>query len=87
MPLLDEAVRVYPNPTSGEISIVGLPSTRRYLYEVYTFVGQKVTEGSIQGESTIKLSTLMSGKYIFLLKSEEGNEVLHARLLVLKWAD
>ena len=82
MPEAQEALLIYPNPSSGVVSIKGLSSTKKYFYKVYTLVGQEVLSGIIDNKSTVNLSRLSSGQYIFVLGDEAGSEVLRARLLV-----
>ena len=78
-----EAPRMYPNPTSRELRFVGLSSARRYVYKIYSLVGQKVLSGSLHSRR-LDLRALSSAKYILVLEDEKGNEVLRAGLLILK---
>ena len=78
-----DALRVYPNPTSGDVRFAGLSSTHRYLYSVYALVGQEILSGTLH-RSSLDVSTLANGQYLLVLKGEDGNELLRTRMLVLK---
>ena len=75
---------LYPNPTLGVVSIEGLSSARRYLYKVYSLVGEEILSGKLGSSAVIDLSELSSGQYILVLKDEEGGRLLRRKLLLLK---
>ena len=75
---------LYPNPTLGVVSIEGLSSARRYLYKVYSLVGQEALSGKLGSSAVIDLSELSSGQYILVLKDEKGGSLFRRRLLLLK---
>ena len=83
VPKSSDVIRVYPNPTSGEVQISNLP-TGRYTYCVYSVVGRKVLSGYLSESRSINLTVLSSGQYILVLSSEESNEVIRTRLLIVK---
>ena len=76
-------VGVYPNPTFGEVRFTGLLPTHRYVYKVYSLLGQEMRSGTIE-YSRLDVSSLKDGQYILVLRTENSNEVLHTTLLVQK---
>lgn len=71
---------LYPNPTSGEVSIENLdPGFAKF--QVLSMEGKVVNEFSLQNSKVMDLSGLPAG--IWLLKFSNQNEVLTRRLL--KW--
>ena len=77
-------VHVYPNPSSQEISFTNLSSARKYVYRVYSIVGQQVAKGTLKGRDPVSLSTLSAAQYILVLQEEGGKELLRTRLLLLE---
>ena len=73
----------YPNPTLGEVCVANL-LTGRYTYRIYSLLGREVLRGHLSGSCSIGLTVLSFGQYILVLRSGEGEEVLHTRLMVLK---
>ena len=84
VPLSSEGdVRVYPNPTSGQLHFKGLLAGGRYVCDLYSLVGQKVLSSVVRAGDTMDTSTLSSGQYILILQAE-GRELLRTRLLVVR---
>lgn len=66
-------ISVFPNPSSGFITVQGLDIDSRTEYEVYSMRGQIVATGIIQGaQEVIDFSNLQDGLYIFRLNSTDG---------------
>ena len=84
VPKHEDGLRMYPNPTSGRVRVVGLLTTRRYTYKVYSIVGQEVLSGTLGNSAMIDVSELSSSQYVLVLEDEESSEVLRTRLLLLK---
>ena len=76
-------IRVYPNPTSGELYFVNLSHNSTYMYKLYSLLGQEMRSDVLRG-STIDVSDLEEGQYILVLWSEESAELLRTRLLILR---
>ena len=76
-------IRVYPNPTSGELHFVNLSHNSTYMYKIYSLLGQEMRSDVLRG-ATIDVSDLEEGQYILVLWSEESDELLRARLLVVR---
>ena len=84
VPLSSEGdVRVYPNPTSGQLHFKGLLAGGRYVCDLYSLVGQKVLSSVVRAGDTMDTSTLSSGQYILILQAE-GRELMRTRLLVVR---
>ena len=84
VPLSSEGdVRVYPNPTSGQLHFKGLLAGGRYVCDLYSLVGQKVLSSVVRAGDMMDTSTLSSGQYILILHAE-GRELLRTRLLVVR---
>ena len=83
VPTTEESLGVYPNPTSQEVRFRGLSPTRRYIYSIYSLVGQQVLRGTLQNNS-LQLTALSDGQYVLLLQTEDGNELLRTRLLIVR---
>jgi uncharacterized repeat protein (TIGR03803 family) len=67
---------IYPNPTSGQITIKLNGNQNGYTVEVYSVVGEKIYESVLSGlQNTINLNSQPDGMYFIYLKSEEGVEV------------
>ena len=78
----ESALLVYPNPTSYWVQILGISSTRTYVYKVYSLVGQGVLSGNVHGDALIDISSFSDGQYIFILQGH--GEEMRTRVLVLK---
>ena len=84
VPLSSEGdVRVYPNPTSGQLHFKGLLAGGRYVCDLYSLVGQKVLSSVVRAGDMMDTSTLSSGQYILILQAE-GRELMRTRLLVVR---
>ena len=84
VPLSSEGdVRVYPNPTSGQLHFKGLLAGGRYVCDLYSLVGQKVLSSVVRAGDTMDTSTLSSGQYILILQAE-GRDLMRTRLLVVR---
>ena len=84
VPLSSEGdVRLYPNPTSGQLHFKGLLAGGRYVCDLYSLVGQKVLSSVVRAGDTMDTSTLSSGQYILILQAE-GRELMRTRLLVVR---
>lgn len=74
---LQSKISVFPNPTSGEISIKGITSPTRYI--IHTLVGIELQRGTILSDTQIDLNA-KAGVYLLTL---ENNFILqHIRLIV-----
>ncbi|CAN5433932.1 hypothetical protein BH09BAC1_BH09BAC1_10830 [soil metagenome] len=67
------SVKLYPNPTSGEVHIEFFnPNRQNYTMQVFTMNGQLVVmeEGIANSKVTISGNTLAPGPYIYMLQGE-----------------
>ena len=78
----ESGLHVYPNPASEEIHFSGLLPTRRYTYKIYSLVGQVVLLGEARSSEVVDVSSLLAGKYVLILQTQDGDEVLRTRLLL-----
>ena len=63
------AIKLYPNPTSGVINVDGLEGA--YKYELFDQLGRKVSAGRQLGTSAIDLSAINKGFYFLTLWNNE----------------
>ncbi|NBL63586.1 T9SS type A sorting domain-containing protein [Flavobacterium sp. NST-5] len=69
-PFENTEVSIYPNPTSGEIS-VQLPQNEKVSeLSIYNMMGQKV---AVKNQENFDVSHLTSGTYFLQITTEEGN--------------
>lgn len=75
-------LRIYPNPTSGSVTVI-LPDDESYtLLEVYDLSGRKLFADMLYGRSTeVDLTTDHSGIYLMRVSGESGS--LTGRITVL----
>ncbi len=72
------SIAVYPNPTTGQVMISGLPSTEGTAI-VFSATGSEVLRMALS--STLDLSTLLPGTYFLVAKDRFGNIMLRAPIL------
>ena len=82
--LAHDLVSLYPNPASDRVYVSGLKSGDVYIYEIYSFLGQKVGTGQLSEGPSIDLKGLSAGAYVLILRSESGEEVFRSRCLISK---
>ncbi len=76
------SVKIYPNPTSGLVTIDRGINTRNATLTVYSVVGQVMTELDItKPRQEVDLSRFPPGNYILSLRSEDGAVTTHKVLL------
>ena len=83
VPVAERDVRVYPNPTLGQVRVLGLSRDVLYDYHLYSLVGQNISSGMLHSDSAVDFVGLPKGQYVFVLRAE-GREVIRTRLLVLR---
>lgn len=66
--LLSDYIRVYPNPVSDFIQILGIKNIERYT--IYNVFGEEILNGQVSENQKIDINSLGSGYY--LLKTETG---------------
>ncbi len=76
---LSIVARVYPNPASNNLTVVGSENWKNY--EVYNLLGSKVAEGTLYNNN-LSLSALVEGSYILKLHNAEKEGV--AKFIVNK---
>jgi hypothetical protein len=69
-------VEVYPNPTSGNITIAAMSD---FNFEVYSITGQKVAGGHAYGQHSLNISDQPAG--IYLLNIDSGGETQSIKLI------
>ena len=73
---------LYPNPASDKVYVSGLEPRSRYLYELYSLWGERVSTGQLSEARSIDLEEISVGIYVLVLRSEDGEELLRSRCLV-----
>jgi hypothetical protein len=76
---LSVVARVYPNPASNNLTVVGSENWNNY--EVYNLLGSKVAEGTLYNNN-LSISALVEGSYILKLHNAEKEGV--AKFIVNK---
>ena len=79
---ISSATKLYPNPTSGQFTVVGTDIAK---VEVYNLVGQKVWEdesGTAKGERYIDATNWNKGIYLVNITNQNG--AIETKKLVLK---
>lgn len=71
------AINMYPNPTSGDVNLQGLPSESEIL--VYDLSGRAVY--SVSNQSQFNLGFLESGVYIVKVVDAEGKSIFTEKLI------
>lgn len=69
-----DMLKVYPNPTTGQVTLDWGTQAVNMSIEVYNPVGQRLMQDEMRGQShkTINLSNFANGIYYILVKDEEG---------------
>ncbi|HMG69173.1 MAG TPA: T9SS type A sorting domain-containing protein, partial [Chitinophagaceae bacterium] len=70
------ALRIYPNPTTGDIYISGAPAVN---IEIYNAIGQKVK--ATNNTSEISIANLPDGCYLIKLIDGNGRMVYQDRVV------
>jgi hypothetical protein len=71
----EKSLRVFPNPTSGNITIAGIESGTAL--EVYNVLGARILQRQLSsGQTQMDISTLPSGVYMFRLTDADGSSVV-----------
>ena len=66
----EASIKVYPNPTSGKITIEAVGMTE---VSVYNTLGQCVLQKEVSGElTTVNLQQVSEGLYLLRVKTVEG---------------
>ncbi|MBV5316136.1 MAG: thiol protease/hemagglutinin PrtT [Prolixibacteraceae bacterium] len=69
--LTDASVRIYPNPTSGLISIDGIPADKKSTVALYAIDGKLILEKkNVSGAQKLDLSKQTSGSYILVVNGQ-----------------
>jgi hypothetical protein len=78
---LGETIRIYPNPSSGLLTIesgTSLPID----YIIYDVSGRKIMHGTLNGSQTINVSDVANGTYF--VRFESADVVLQKKLIIQK---
>jgi len=70
---LEENIKLYPNPATDEITIIGLNYSFESKYSIFDIEGKLIKSGFVSNktELSINLDGIASGIYIFTLEKEE----------------
>ncbi len=76
-PVLDSALLLYPNPTSGEVTLEIPEVEKGWTYQIIAITGQILKLGTINSPiSNLNLKGLSNGVYFILLTSEQQTETI-----------
>jgi hypothetical protein len=73
---LTDAVKVYPNPSDGKITVESSATTKIETIEIYDYIGRKIISINTNGESktNLNVNSLKNGVYLLKLKTKkQGN--------------
>lgn len=74
--ILSDNISIFPNPSTGEVSITTLTNINSMDLKVYNAIGEEVVAKKINvsssGETKINLSSKPDGIYLFEVKTSEG---------------
>lgn len=68
----EQSFNVFPNPTSALVT-VHLPEKGKFLLEVVGPDGKLVQRKPFEGKTTVDLSSMPSGQYLFFIENEQKN--------------
>ncbi|MDF1863999.1 MAG: T9SS type A sorting domain-containing protein [Saprospiraceae bacterium] len=71
--VLQDEVRIFPNPVSNSVQITGHPSIEKM--KIYSVLGELVKELDAKGKTSFDVNDLISGTYFIALTGKE-NELL-----------
>jgi len=75
--------KLFPNPAKNEITIKS-PSFNEVELSIYSISGNLVLQRIISQKSTINISSLLNGSYIYVLKDSETGITIRKKLVILK---
>jgi hypothetical protein len=78
---LDQSVRFFPNPASGQITLQSNPGVT-VSYHIYDITGRKITNGEFTSAKTLDVSTFESGSYI--IRFDTNGSMLYKKLVIEK---
>jgi len=80
---IKEDIKLYPNPATKEITIIGLNNSSESRYSIFDIEGKLIKNGFVSNntELSIKLDGMTPGIYIFTL--EEGEYSISKKFIIL----
>ncbi len=75
-------LNLYPNPNSGQISILGVLPGQAIDLTIYSLMGEKIDSYVMDGSGSIQLD-LTSGMYLYKLVSNQGKAVQSGKLQIV----
>jgi hypothetical protein len=76
----DLKVQIYPNPTTGEVTIVTEPQLKNGMISIFTIDGQLLMQRNLEVEQyQLDLGSLPSAVYIIEINSNKG--ILHKKII------
>ncbi len=80
----DQRMRIYPNPTSGQLSIEtegDIPNGSSY--SIHDIMGREVASGNLQERiQTIDVSNIPSGQYLLVISNSESGSRINHRVII-----
>ena len=74
------SLRIYPNPASGFIRIVGMNSSQIKKVELYNLTGKRMNDLILNSDNSIDISSLIKGIYFIKISTNDG-EVFTKRFI------
>ena len=82
---IDDAIKIYPNPTANTLNITVDNYMTGYTFNVYDLSGRLVKTAIIESAgSALNIAELADGAYIYYVRDKAGKEVHQSKFNVLK---
>lgn len=80
---INQAVKIYPNPTSGElnISLSDFPEMQQISVQIFNLTGSEILEQSITGNGIHKFSVTELPVGVYFIRITGGNKTLTGKLI------
>ncbi|MBK9398790.1 MAG: T9SS type A sorting domain-containing protein [Saprospiraceae bacterium] len=69
-------IKCFPNPTTGKVSLSGLPLNETYNIRIYSIDGRLIVSNKERNPSEIDLSHMNAGIYLIQITGEKANTTL-----------
>ncbi|MBS1589037.1 MAG: T9SS type A sorting domain-containing protein [Bacteroidetes bacterium] len=83
LPAQEALVTVYPNP-ANQIVFLQAKENGKYQWQAFNVYGQKVAETSFSGKTSVDISNLSSGIYLYRIHSADGTLVQQGKMDIVK---
>jgi len=78
---INNSLVLYPNPTTGKVSLSGIDVNRITSIHVFSILGEKLMETKPTSDKTIDLTSLNSGYYFILIGTKDASTIHRIEIL------